>query len=265
MIRSILASFFLLVLGIGNGNAAKSQAKLTPAQVQGEEIAKKLDLANQGFIGESSDMEMTLIDARGTKVVRAMKGKVREMKEDGDRSLMVFLNPLDVKGTKMLTWAHKSKDDDQWLYLPALRREKRISSSSKTNSFMGSEFSYEDLGSQEREKYHHKLLNEDKTKKEWSLERTPREDSGYSKQVMIISQKYLAATKIDYYNKRGELLKTATFSGHEEYQVKGKKFWRPSKVHMMNHMTKKQSIFTWANRKLGAKFGRAQFEKRSLR
>ena len=70
---------------------------------------------NNGFVGEEGVMSLTLIEAHGTKTVRELEGKAKEIQEDGDKSISTFLNPKDVKGTKMLTWSHKNDDDQQWL------------------------------------------------------------------------------------------------------------------------------------------------------
>ena len=126
----------------------------------GLEIAKKNDLANQGFVSERSVMEMKLINAHGDITTRRMKSEIVEGKNDGDKSIVIFEWPADVKGTKMLTHSKKTGDDQQWLFLPAIKRVKRISSRNKSGSFMGSEFSYEDLGSQEIEKFTYELLGE---------------------------------------------------------------------------------------------------------
>ena len=129
-----------------------SGTALADAKKAGLEIALKNDVANQGFKSESSVMEMKLINAYGDVTTRRMLSQVLEGTNEGDLSLATFEWPADVKGTKMLTHTMKSTDDKQWLYLPAIKRVKRISSRNKSGSFMGSEFSYEDLGSQEVEK-----------------------------------------------------------------------------------------------------------------
>ena len=127
---------------------------------KGFDIMQKAEVFNNGFLGESSSMEMILINAHGDKVERKMDSKIKETNGDGDKSIITFKWPADVKGTKMLTWTHKKGNDDQWLYLPALKRVKRITSRNKTGSFMGSELSYEDLGSQEVEKYTYKYIKD---------------------------------------------------------------------------------------------------------
>lgn len=234
---------------------------------KGEDIAIKMELANNGYIGEEAEMEMILIDAHGSRVERLMKGNVMEVSGDGDKSISIFLNPKDVKGTKMLTWSHKEADDDQWLYLPSLKRVKRINSSSKSSSFMGSEFSFEDLGSQEREKFHYKLLSEKKVDgmDTWIVERKPKSKSGYTKQVVTISKKYMNPLRIEYYDRKDELLKVGEFSGYQKFNVKGKSLYRSSKIHMKNVQTKKESIFEWKKRKIGVKLKSRDFTKRALK
>ena len=224
----------------------------TPSE-KGLQIATQMRDSNEGIIGEESEMEMILIDAFGTKVSRKMRGKSKEMPNDGDKSLSEFLTPADVKGTKLLTHSHKEDEDDQWLYLPSLKRKKRISGGSKSSSFMGSEFSYEDLGSQEIEKYNFLWIKDENIEGEdvWVLERKSKKRSGYSKQVMYVSKRYLAPVKVEYFDRRQELLKTAVFSDWSQTKVKKKNFWRSAKVHMKNHQTKKESIFSWSKRNFG--------------
>lgn len=238
----------------------------TPEQ-KGLKIAQMARDKNEGFVGEESNMKMILISSNGQQVVREMVGKVQEGSTDGDRSLMEFMNPKDVKGTKMLTWSYKNKDDDQWLYIPAFRRVKRINSSGKSASFMGSEFSFEDLGSQEIEKFNYKWLKDDTVEKRkvWVLERVPKQDSGYSKQVVFMDQQIFNPMKIEYYNPRGELLKVAEFSAYKQYTVGGKKLYRSNRIHMKNIQTKKESIFAWENRALGKKFPESDFSQSRLK
>ncbi len=234
---------------------------------KGERLARQYEKANDGFVGEESDMELVLIDAYGQKVTRELEGKVLEVKGDGDRSLSIFKSPLDVKGTKMLTHSHKKEDDDQWLYLPAAKRVKRISSSNKSGSFMGSEFSYEDLGSQEPEKFSYKWLRAEKLGKQDIdvIERIPKDKSGYSKQIMWMASSIDNPSKVEYYDRRGELLKTANFTGYKKFEVAGKTLYRAGSITMDNVQTKKKSIFTWKNRKLGVKIDESEFEQRALK
>jgi outer membrane lipoprotein-sorting protein len=249
----------LLLTALAMPTAALAQS----AEQRGTEIAKKSDAANEGFKSEMATLEMTLVNAHGDRTTRKMRSQAIEVAGDGDRSRIEFEWPADVKGTRMLTWTHKKGDDDQWLFLPAINRVKRISSGSKSGSFMGSEFAYEDLGSQEIEKYKWKYLGDEAIggRKTAKLERTPVDErSGYSKQILWMDYEYQNPLKIEYYDRKGELLKTATFDG---YQKLGK-FYRPGKLSMINHQTKKSSVLTFSGRKLGEALKDKDFESDSL-
>lgn len=234
----------------------------TPEE-RGLEIAKKSDAAQEGFKGESSIMKMVLINDHGDRVERKMESKVREVDSDGDMSITEFNWPADVKGTKMLTHTHKKGDDDQWLYLPSVKRTKRISSSNKSGSFMGSEFAFEDLGSQEVEKFNYKYLRDEtlEGRKTWVLERFPLTDSGYTKQVLWMDQEYLLPVKIEYYDRKKELLKTANFGQFKKFG----KFWRANEIKMVNVQTGKQSIITWDKRELNKTFPEREFQSVNLK
>lgn len=257
----IFLTFFFSLLSSLNSIAAET------AEQKGQRIAKEFEQANNGFIGELSKTEMILIDAHGEKVVRVMRGKLKEIEGDGDQSISIFENPKDVKGTKMLTWSHKNKDDQQWLYLPSVRRVKKISSRNKSASFMGSEFSFEDLGSQEVEKYKFRWIKDTilEGKDCHVIERTPNYKSGYSKQVSYTSKKYKNPLRVEYYDRKKELLKVAIFEGYKAYKVGAKTLYRASIIKMDNVQTKKKSIFTWKERKIGVKFGSRDFKKNNLK
>jgi outer membrane lipoprotein-sorting protein len=231
---------------------------------KGLEIVRKIEQHNNGYKGEQAKMEMILINAHGDQIIRKMESKVLEVENEGDKSIITFEWPADVKGTKMLTHSHKTGNDDQWLYLPAFRKVKRISSRNKSGSFMGSEFSYEDLGSQEVDKFTYKHLKDVKINKrdQWIVERYPVDKkSGYSKQVSWIDKKYMAVSKVEYYDRKGELLKTSIFKDFKKF----KHLWRSMKIDIKNHQTHKSSVLKWSERSLFKEFGGATFNKNRLR
>ena len=123
-------------------------------------IAREADKRDQGFKDSAVNMQMILMNKHGEKSIRDLRLRTLEVEGDGDKSLTIFDSPMDVKGTAFLNFTHKIGDDDQWLYLPALKRVKRISSNNKSGSFVGSEFSYEDISSQEIEKYTYKWIRD---------------------------------------------------------------------------------------------------------
>ena len=129
----------------------------TPEE-KGLAIAIEADRRDQGFGDNAANMTMTLRNKQGQQTSRSLRTRTLEQADDGDKSLIIFDDPGDVKGTAFLSFTHKQGADDQWLYLPALKRVKRIASGNKSGPFMGSEFAYEDISSQEVEKYGWKYL-----------------------------------------------------------------------------------------------------------
>lgn len=228
------------------------------------QLAQKSDRLTDGFKSSTSDMIMILIDANHNKTIRKIKSKVLEGK-DGDMSLMEFLTPADVKGTKMLTYEHINKDDDQWMYLPALKRVKRISSRNKSGSFMGSEFSYEDTANSSWEKYNYaeKLEKVQLDGKQYYKGiRYPKDkNSGYSKQITYIGVKDFLVYKVEYYDRKKELLKTAIFSGWKKLDG----VYINSEIVMTNHQNSKKTILQWDNKKIKLNLNKRDFSKRKLK
>jgi len=228
------------------------------------EIAKKSDKVTDGFKSSISQTQMVLINASGQKSIRNMEMKTLEG-ENGDKTISTFLNPADVKGTKTLGHQHINRDDDQWLYLPALRRVKRIASRNKSGSFMGSEFSYEDIGNQNYQKFTY-----GKGVKEVTLRglkcykgvRYPKnKNSGYSKQVSWVSKKDFLLQQVEYYDRKKELLKTAVFSGYKK--ING--VYRVGKIEMKNHQNDKSTLLIWKKDKVHAGLTSREFTKRMLK
>lgn len=218
----------------------------TPEQ-KGLAIAREADQRDSGFGDSSAVMSMTLATSRGSAVTREMRQKTLEVADDGDKTIMVFDRPRDLKGTAVLTYTHKTGSDDQWLYLPALKRVKRISSADKSGPFMGSEFAFEDLASQEVEKFTYKYLGEETVDGNtcFIVERIPLDDkSGYTRQVTWVDQAEYYPRKIDYYDRKGELLKTMTLQDYEQFLGQ---FWRAMEMVMHNHQTQKTTTLSYTD------------------
>ena len=143
-------------------------------------------------------MTMLLRNRQGEESLRNMRNK----------TLTIFDEPLDVKGTALLSFSHKHGNDDQWLYLPALKRVKRIASSNMSGPFMGSEFAYEDIASQEVEKYTYKYIGEEsfEGKEALLIERYPVDKhSGYTRQPVWVDKERYIPLKVDYYDRKNAL------------------------------------------------------------
>lgn len=235
----------------------------TPEE-KGLAIVQEVDRRDLGFGDFTSNMEMTLKNKQGEESRRAIRIQTLEMKADGDKGLSIFDEPADVKGTTLLTFSHKTDDDDQWLYLPALKRVKRIASSNKSGAFMGSEFAFEDIGSQEVEKYTYKYLRDEDYQGMpcFVVERYPvSKNSGYKRQVVWIDQAEYRPLKIDFYDRKDSLLKTLTADKFEKYL---NKYWRPGEMVMVNHQTEKQTLLKWTNYKFNTGLKEADFNQEAL-
>ena len=260
MKKTLLASLLLLTIS----GAALAE---TPAE-KGLRIANEGDAFRAGFVDTTADMVMTLKNRTGKTSRRVISSKTLEGNGDGDKSLSLFNEPADVKGTKMLTFSHGLKPDDQWLYLPALKRVKRINSRNKSGPFMGSEFSFEDLGSQEVEKFTYTYLREEacgegnKLKCHVIESKPAYQYSGYTKQISWVDTVGYRVPKVMFYDRKNALLKTLTSTGFKQYLGK---FWRPGLMSMVNHQSGKSTTLQFTNYKFKTGLTSRDFNKNSLK
>ena len=237
---------------------------ISPAE-QGLAIARKAKAAGRGWQDYRVKMEMVLLNKNGEKSTRKLRLKYLEGKASEDKSLIVFETPRAVKGTALLTHSKVNGNDDQWLYLPAVRRVKRIATGNKDGSFMGSEFAYEDLSSQAVSAYSYKYLREEACGplKCHVIERVPQyEGSGYSKQEVWYDQAHLRIQKIDYYDRKKTHLKTMV---REDYQEFLSKYWRATKMSMSNVQNGKRTNVAFADYQFRKGLKESDFSKLSLK
>jgi outer membrane lipoprotein-sorting protein len=248
----------LLALSISTAFAGAAEEK-------GFAIAQEAKIRDQGWVDMTASMNMVLRNKQGQESVREIRMKVLEVADDGDKSLSIFDRPRDVKGTAFLSFSHAQGADDQWLYLPALKRVKRIASRNKSGPFMGSEFSFEDLASFEIEKYTYKFLKDEACSIGtcFLVEQYPTDkNSGYTKRIVWIDKAEYRMLKTDFYDRKDSLLKTLTSDQYQQY--KGK-FWRPSKMMMVNHQSKKSTDLSYNHYKFGNGLSAADFNKNTLK
>jgi len=163
---------------------------------------------------QEGDLTMSLINSRGDERVREIKQYLIEF-GDMEKKIMFFISPADVRNTSFMNWSYDEvgKDDDQWIYLPALKKVKRISSDSKSDYFMGSDFTYDDLGDRHPSQDTHKLLREEEIDGEtcYVVESIPKEEEYmYSKTITwIIKDKWIGKKK-EFYDEDEDFLKTLT-------------------------------------------------------
>ncbi|WJW75115.1 outer membrane lipoprotein-sorting protein [Thiohalobacter sp. IOR34] len=235
------------------------------AEEKGLAIAEEMDRRDTGWGDQTARMEMILRNRRGDESRRQIRVRTLEVENDGDKSLTIFDHPRDVKGTAFLSYTHALKPDEQWLYLPALKRVKRIASRNKSGPFMGSEFAYEDMTSQEVPKYSYRFLREEEVggRKTLVIERYPQyEYSGYTRQVVWIDSGMYRPVKVEFYDRKDSLLKTLTLSGYHRYLDR---YWRPDEMHMINHQTGKQTTLRWSDYRFRTGLTSRDFDKNSLK
>jgi len=186
----------------------------------GKEIIEKVYYRNDGD-DRRGKLTMTLINSRGDQRVREIKQFDKDFGEE-EKKIMFFISPADVYNTSFMNWSYDdpAKDDDQWIYLPALGKVKRISSDSKDDYFMGSDFTYDDLGDRHPDEDTHKLLRTETVDGEecYVVESLPKEDNYmYSKTVTwVIKDKWIGLQK-KFYDEDGDYLKTLTVKDYENY------------------------------------------------
>lgn len=234
---------------------------------RGYEIAARSDRSDLGFGDSRVQLEMVLRNAEGSEISRSMSIKTLEIEDEdlGDRSLIVFESPADVAGTAMLSHARIVEPDDQWLFLPALKRTKRISSVNRSGPFMGSEFAFEDLTSEELNKFDYKYVRTEACDDETCdvVERVPRyEHSGYKRQLAWFDQSINQLRKVEFYDRRDELSKVLTVQEYRQYQDK---YWRAHKFSMLNVKTRKSTDLVYSDYQFKTGLGKRDFEKAALR
>lgn len=246
---------------------AKLEALKSP-EAKGQLIAEAFEQRDRGFGDCNVKMKMILRNQRGETSERDMEFRTLEVKDVPDRSdksFVIFHTPRDVNGTALLSHAHIETPDDQWLYLPAIKRTKRISSKNKSGPFMGSEFAYEDITSNEIRKFSWKLLGEETCAglQCYKIERKPLyENSGYTKQVVWIDMDHFRLQKIDYYDRKDTRVKTQTMKNYRLYEGK---HWRADEWFVENHQTGKSTTLIFEGYQFNNGFSDIDFEKARLK
>ena len=238
--------------------------------ITGQEIAQKVHDRDEGD-NSTSQMKMTLIDKAGKKRVRDLRTFTKDKGED-KLKLMFFLTPADVKNTAFLTYDYEdsSKDDDQWLYLPELQKVKRIASSDKSSSFMGSDFTYSDMTSRNVEDYTYKIMKEATIKghKTWQMLVTPKsketvEETGYTKSIVFVRQDNFVIIQALNYIKAGKKLKYMMVKDLEK--IDG--IWTVKEMQMVTKKGKKtlhKTVFKFSGIKYNQDLDESLFTTRTL-
>jgi len=232
--------------------------------ISSEEVARRSYQVISGYQSSFSKTTMILKNAQGVENVRKLEMKKIEG-QNGDKSLLTFLYPEDLKGTKLLSFEMIGSDDKQWLYLPSLKRVKRISSHNKSGSFMASEFSYEDISSQNYKNYKYSGQAKEvisNGRHFYKVTRIPRDaNSGYSKQIVWIEKNSFLARYGEYYDKQNRLLKKINFL---QYRVING-IQRVVHMEIKNVQNGKSSSLRWDEDRINAKISSGELSNRALK
>ena len=222
-------------------------ATIMAQTLTGLEVAEKVHNRPDGDT-RYCEMSLTLINKNGSKRVRELKSYSKDYGQDR-KTIMFFLYPGDVKGTGFLTWDYDqaNKDDDKWLYLPAMKKTRRISgSSSKTDYFMGTDFTYDDMGRRNLDEDTHTLLREETIDgyKCWVLQSVTKKSGDlYTKRISWIRQDCLIPVKVEYYDKLDKLHRQLI--ADDIKQVNG--YWTVGHMNMKNVQTKHETDLRFKN------------------
>jgi hypothetical protein len=239
--RVLCVSVALIALSALSADAAPQLP--VDAKAKGREITAESIRRDTGFADTRSEMTMYLMSDGAEVSRRTLRMSVLEnpTNDTGDKSMIFFETPKDVQGTVLLTHTKILNPDDQWIFIPAISRVKRIASANKSGPFLGSEFAYEDLTAQEFGKFDYLWLRDetcpapDAARQCFVVQRRPLyENSGYKRQVAWVDMMDYQLRKIEFYNQEDRLLKTLTLSNYKQHEGR---FWRPHQLNMVNHQT----------------------------
>ncbi len=256
---SLVTALALIAAFAGN-------VKANSTEDQGFEIAARSDRSDLGFADSDVELNMVLRNAAGQESSRSLRIVTLEKPDEsvGDKSLVVFDTPRDIKGTALLSHAKILDPDDQWLYLPALRRVKRISSANKSGPFVGSEFAFEDFTAIELNKFDYRFMHSELCGELRCdvLERQPLyENSGYTRQIAWVDQTDYQIRKVEFYDRRGDLLKVLELKDYRQYE---NGTWRAHTLVMTNVQTNKQTDLIYGDYTFGAGLSDSEFVKGRL-
>jgi outer membrane lipoprotein-sorting protein len=227
---------------------------------RGLEIYRTQYLTDKGWRSFEVTLDMRLIDGTGHESRRTVVQRKIEEDQQPNKTLGIFVEPADVRGTVMLTFEKSFGSDEQWLYLPAYKRTKKINAENKSGSFLGTEFSWEDISTSELTKFHYRYVRDEG--KTWVVERTPvYKFSGYSREITWVDKSNHQTVKIEYYDRKSELLKTLVLTNWQKYLDR---YWRPLRMEMTNHVNHRTTVIALSPYKMDAGLDKKMFSSLDL-
>ncbi|MCK5153798.1 MAG: outer membrane lipoprotein-sorting protein [Spirochaetales bacterium] len=250
--KVVIISLMLMVMIIGF-----AQAQMTGLEVMEEVYNRPTGPDIQ------STLTMTLTNSRGSTRVREIKQFIKQFGED-EKKVMFFTAPSDVKNTSFMSWSYgDGQDDDMWIYLPALKKTKRISSSSKSDYFMGSDFTYDDLGERHPSLDTHKILREETVNGEdcYVVESISKDsDYFYARTITWVVKDEWFGMKREFYDEDDEFLKILTINEYKK--VNG--YWVIPEMEMYNEQKDHTTLMQLDDIKIGDGIKDSQFTERMM-
>ena len=235
-------------------------------ELTGREVMERVE-AQSEVDDETTIMTMKLINKKGKEQIRQAEQAVKTG-DEGTKTLIRFLKPRDIEGTGLLTVEHKEDASDQWLYLPALRRTRRIPSGGRTDSFMGTDFSFEDLSPENLEVHSYKVIRSEEVDGQacYVVEAVPatekeKKESGYGRRELSVRKDNFLIVQVKYYNKKNEWVKVSHSKDIEEVESG---VWRSNTLEMHNVKRNHRTILIIEERKMNQGISDGLFTPRSL-
>ncbi|AUM12276.1 outer membrane lipoprotein-sorting protein [Ketobacter alkanivorans] len=244
-----IAYYSAVLFSLAAAQMASANTGTDDIGARGREIAQTVDSNDAGFDDYVVVGKMTVRRRGGITATRQFEMNTLELRDDGDKRLVVFSQPRDLAGFVSLTHTHPSAPDDQWIFLPATNRSKRLASRDKTGSFAGSEFAYEDIATWELSNYNYEFVRDEPCGEPattcHTIANIPKYTySGYEKLVETIDPRIWQPRRIVYFDRQGRELKRLEFF---DYQLYAGKHWRPGRIVMTNVNDGSESEIIWEN------------------
>ncbi len=237
------------------------------AQPSADEIMSRAHLAMY-YPGEDmrARVTMRLVSRDGKERLRELTMTRRDLQDGGEQRYFIYFHrPPDVRDMTFLVWKYPGKDDDRWLYIPALKLVRRIAASDKRSSFAGSDFSYEDISGREPEEDTHKLIREDKAgaRETYVVESVPKDPGSvdFGRKLSWIDKVRGLPLKEEYFDRRGDLARV--FTAEEITEIQG--FWTVTRRVVKNIQTGHWTEAVLAEVRYNQKLAPDLFSERALR
>lgn len=228
---------------------------------RGRRIAAAEHAASHGYGDLTVELQMELVSATGKSQSRQLRLSQLETAADQVKTMVVFDFPKAIADTALLTWSNIADDDDQWLYLPAIKRVKKIASKDRSGPFVGSTFAYEDLADYAVDEFTYTWLREEACGdlRCEVIERRPKDPySGYLRQLVWIDSADHRIRQIHYFDRKDVLLKTLESADFARYPVGARAFVQPHRMTMKNLQTGRATILRWSPYRYGAGLNEAR-------